>query len=249
MAPVRSTMQRPKSPIQPAIPVAEEPRQGLSPKTRNYIAVGVLAFCLIVGGGIVWFFLWGSTPKRRTVAVDPGKQTVAPPGMRFAPQPPRNLKGVNKLGNNQWLIRGDAGSVMVVSRGGSYEFRPVPPKELGLSREQIALLAGRFRILADPLMAKEWKVTDDQIARLRAIRMGNNASSATAADAAALRPLWDAYLKASDGPTRMDAQKKLTDKIDGSAKTYADSVKKIYLDRIEQIRQILTPEQIQTITK
>jgi len=241
--------QRPKSPIQPAgAPVDYEPK-GLSPKARNYIAVGVLAFCLIVGGGIVWFFLFGSSPKRRTVAVSPSQQTVAMPGMRYAPQPPRNLKGVNKLGNDRWLIRGDAGSLMVVNKGGgSYEFQPLAPKDLGLSTEQIALLAAKFRISADPLMAKEWKVTDDQARRLGIIPMGN-VGAQVKADTAALRPLWDEYLKASDGPTRLDAQKKLTDKIDASAKANNDAVKKVYLDRIEQIRQILTPEQLQTITK
>jgi hypothetical protein len=248
--------QRPKSPIPaaaaPTITVRgeeQQPKKGLTPQARTYVAVGVLAFCLIVGAGIVWFFLWGSTPKRRTVAVDPGQQTVAMPGMRIAPQPPRNLKGVNKLANDRWLIRGDAGSVMVVAKGGAYEFRTVPQKDIGLSKEQIALLAGRFRILADPLMAKEWKITEDQTKRLRAIPMNNTGGQVNNADAAALRPLWDAYLKASDGSARLDAQKKLTDRVDGTAKSIAEAAKKVYLDRIEQIRQILTPEQIQAITK
>jgi hypothetical protein len=44
-------------------------------------------------------------------------------------------------------------------------------------------------------------------------------------------------------------RRKLTEKMDASAKSIADARKKVYVDRIEQIRQILTPDQIQAITK
>ena len=63
--------QRPKSPL----PVEYQPK-GLSPKARTTIAIAALALCLIVGAGIVWWLLIGSSPKRRTVAVDPAKQRL-----------------------------------------------------------------------------------------------------------------------------------------------------------------------------
>ena len=98
-------------------------------------------------------------------------------------------------------------------------------------------------------MAKEWKVTDEQKKKLSAIKMDNSVAMAPT-DLAAMQPLWDAYLKAgNDGKARMDAQKALTDKLDASAKANVDAAKKVWTDRVEQIRQILTPEQVQTVTK
>src|SRR5205809_8146685 len=104
--------QRPKSPI----PVEYEPK-GLSPKARTAIAVAALALCLIVGAGVVWWLLIGSSPKRRTVSVDPAKQGVIMPGgagFRMAPQVrPRDLRGVNRTGENDWFVRGETAAMRV----------------------------------------------------------------------------------------------------------------------------------------
>src|SRR5439155_13383993 len=127
--------QRPKTPIaaEPDVP------QGLSPKAKQGIAIGALAFCLIVGAGIVWWFLLGSSPKRRSVTVNPAQQTptMLGGGIRYAPQP-RNVRGVNRMGDNEWFVRGDSGA-MRVSKGsdGSYRFAFTFPNGLNLSREQI----------------------------------------------------------------------------------------------------------------
>src|SRR5439155_11535742 len=164
--------------------------------------------------------LIGSSPKRRTVTVDPTKQTVTMPGggIRIVTQP-RNLRGVNRISDTDWFVRGDSGA-MRVSKGsdGSYRFAFTFPNGLNLSREQIALLSGRFRILRDPLMAKEWKVSDDQVEKLKQIDVGGGALQPSDTQRSAVRQLWDGYLKASDGSAKMDAQKKLVDKVDEIAK-------------------------------
>jgi len=249
-----AVVQRPKAPIvatSAEADAASAAPKGMSPQMRNYIGGGVLLVCLLVGGGIVYWLLFGSSPSRRTIVVDPNQQTVAPmgPGMRVQ-QRPRDLKGVNKLDDSRWVIRGDAGAIQVTrDKAGKYSFRPSGQNNLGLSREQVNLLSARFRILQDPAMAKEWKVTDEQKKKLSAIKMDNSVAMAPT-DLAAMQPLWDAYLKAgNDGKARMDAQKALTDKLDASAKANVDAAKKVWTDRVEQIRQILTPEQVQTVTK
>ena len=30
-----------------------------------------LVLALAIAGGVIWFFVWGSSPKRHTIAVDP----------------------------------------------------------------------------------------------------------------------------------------------------------------------------------
>jgi Spy/CpxP family protein refolding chaperone len=224
----------------------------MSPKTRTYIGVGALLFCLIVGGGIVWWFLFGSGPKKRTVTVDPAQQTAGLPGgqMRMAPRP-RDLKGVNKLSDDTWFVRGDSGAMRVSKApNGTYDLKFTLPNGLNLSREQIGLLSGRFRILQDPLMAKQWQVTDDQTAKLKAMSIGGGAGmQPSGSDREAIRQLWDGYTKATDGPSKMDAQKKLLEKLDAVAKGNVETARKRYTDQIDQIRQILTPEQVKQITQ
>jgi hypothetical protein len=242
--------QRPKTPV-----VETEPKpKGLSPQARTYIGVGVLALCLLIGGGIVWFFLFGSSPKKRQVTVDPNQQASAlpgGPGIRFTPRQPRDQRGVNKLGDDAWYVRGETGSVRINrnAAAGTYNLNYSLPGGLGLSREQIVLLSGRFRILQDPLMAKDWKVSDDQTAKLKALNIGGTTFRPGASDETAIRQLWDGYLKAGDGPSRVDAQKKLVEKLDTVAKTYQESERKRYGETIDQIKRILTPEQVKAITQ
>ena len=241
--------QRPKSPVVEAEP---KPR-GLSPQARTYIGVGGLVLCLIIGAGIVWFFLFGSTPKKRQVTVDPSQQAAAlpgGPGVRFNPRQPRDQRGVNKLNDNNWYVRGEIGSVRINrAAGGTYNLNYSLPGGLGLSREQIVLLSGRFRIIQDPLMARDWKVTEEQTAKLKALSMGGGTFRPSASDDTAIRQLWDGYMKATDGPSRVDAQKKLVEKLDAVAKAYRESELKRYGDTIDQIKRILTPEQVKAITQ
>jgi hypothetical protein len=240
--------QRPKSPV----PVEYEPK-GLSPKARTTIAIAALALCLIVGAGIVWWLLIGSTPKRRTVSVDPAKQgaMIMPgPNFRMAPPRPRDTRGVNRNGENDWFVRGEVGAVRITKNAaGAYDLLFVTPRNLDLSREQIALLSGRFRILKDPLMAKEWGVTDDQVSKLDRIDVSAGALKPAAADLASVRQLWDAYMKATDGPSKMDAQKKLVEKVDQVGKANVEVARSLYGQRTEQIKQILTAEQVKRITQ
>src|SRR5215213_9754767 len=130
-----SITQRPKTPV-----VEAEPKpKGLSPQARTYIGVGALVLCLIIGAGIVWFFLFGSSPKKRQVMVDPNQQAAAlpgVPGIRFVPRQARDQRGVNKLGDDAWYVRGETGSVRINrnAAAGTYNLNYSLPGGLGLSR-------------------------------------------------------------------------------------------------------------------
>ena len=100
----------------------EPEKKGMDPKTQQAIAVVALIFALLVGGGIVYWFLFGSKPTARTVTVDPKQQTVANAGMRMA-RPPRPANGVEVTGENAWQARSPNATVNI-NKGpdGIYQF-------------------------------------------------------------------------------------------------------------------------------
>src|SRR5690242_12489182 len=99
----------------------EPEKKGMDPKTQQAIAVAALIVALIVGGGIVYWFLFGSKPSARTVTVDPKQQTMVNAG-RMA-RPPRPTNGVESTGDNAWQVRSPSGTVNVTKDGsGPYNF-------------------------------------------------------------------------------------------------------------------------------
>jgi hypothetical protein len=210
----------------------------MSPQTRQAIGIGALVLCLLIGGGIVYWFLFGSTPSRNEVAIDPNQ----PVNLRGREMP---MPRVSKTGAKDWAVQGDAGVMRVTQAGKDYKFNfGFQSRLLGLTQPQINLIAGRFRILNDAAMARAWKITPEQLEKLKKIDLGSGALRPSDQDRAAIRKLWDDFQSASDkGP----AQKKLLDKLDTIARSNLEASKKAILERIEQIRQILTAEQVEKI--
>lgn len=243
--------QPPKSrPTSPVEPKTEQKDAGLSPKARQAIGIGGLVACLLVGGGIIYWFLIGSTPKQRTIAVDPKDQridTTRMGGGRMTVRP-REARGVEK-GDNQWVVRGTTGN-MVVKRdaGGAYSYSYGFLAPL-LSGSQSALPAARYRILNDPAMAEFWQITPEQLDKLKKLEVAPGRFKPSDAQQANLKSLWNAYITSAEGTPREDAQKKLLDTLDEVSKANLDVAKQSASASVEQIKQILTPEQIAKITK
>src|SRR5688572_4094253 len=225
-------------------------KQGMDPKTRTAIAVVALLACLVVGAGIVYWLLFGSSPKRRVVQVDPAEQAAAArnPTIRMAPQR-RDVPGIVRT-DEEWIVRGTTGEMRMRHNAGSaadpaYRF----PDGLKLPPEQVSLLAGRFRILHDEAMAKEWKVTPQQADKLRALQIGGSGMTPAPQQRDELWKLWKQYESASGGPGKIDAQKKLIEKLDEVAKSLFEPARQQYTAKLEEIKKILTAEQVEVITK
>jgi hypothetical protein len=221
----------------------KKPATPMSPQTRQAIGIGGLVLCLLIGGGIVYWFLFGSTPSRREVAVDANQ----PINMRGRQMPtPR----VSKTGAKDWAVRGDAGMMRVTQTGSGNDYKfnfGFQTGLLGLKQSQINLIAGRFRILNDAAMAKAWNITPEQLDKLKKIDLGGGgALKPSDPDRAEIRKLWADFQSASD---KSEPQKKLVDKLDTIARNNLDASKKTILDRIEQISKILTAEQLEKISK
>jgi hypothetical protein len=223
----------------------EPEKKGMDPKTQQAIAVVALIFALLVGGGIVYWFLFGSKPTARTVTVDPKQQTVANAGMRMA-RPPRPANGVEVTGENAWQARSPNATINI-NKGpdGIYQFNysfAIKP-----SPDQLQIALARWRIINDAAMAREWNATPEQIAQLKAIKPSGGAQPSQA-DREAIRVLWNGYMEAVASDAKTTAAKKLTDKLEEVAKASMGPAKAAYADRVEQVKRILTPEQLAKIS-
>jgi Spy/CpxP family protein refolding chaperone len=222
----------------------------MSPKTRTTIAVTALLACLLIGGGIVYWLLFGASPKRRVVTVDPKEQAAAnrTPVMNVRQQR-RDAPGIMKV-DEEWVVRSTSGEMRLRDKAASaadpvYRF----PDGLKLPPEQVSLLAGRFRVLHDEAMAQEWKVTPQQLEKLRNLQIGGSQMSPSPQQRDELFKLWTQYNGATGGQAKIDAQKKLIDKLEETAKSLFDPARQQYTAKLEEIKKILTPEQVQMITK
>ena len=225
-------------------------KAAMDPRTRTIIAVTALLACLLIGAGIVYWLLFGSSPKRRVVQVDPAEQASAArtPNLRMPPQR-RDVPGIVKTAD-EWIVRGTTGEMRLGNKAAGpadpmYRF----PDSMKLSPEQVSLLAGRFRILHDEAMAAEWKVTPQQTDRLRALQLGGSGMNPAPQQRDELWKLWKQYSSASGGQAKIDAQKKLIGKLDEVAKSLYEPARKQYTAKIDEIKKILTAEQVETITK
>jgi hypothetical protein len=61
--------------------------------------------------------------------------------------------------------------------------------------------------------------------------------------------LWTQYNSANGGQAKIDAQKKLIEKLDEVSKSLFEPARQQYTAKLEDIKKILTPEQVQMITK
>jgi Spy/CpxP family protein refolding chaperone len=224
-------------------------KAAIDPKTRTIIAVTALLACLLIGGGIVYWLLFGSSPKRRVVQVDPAEQaSAARPNIRMAPQR-RDVPGVVKT-DDEWIVRGTTGEMRLKDTAASaaepaFRF----PDGMKLPPEQVSLLAGRFRILHDDAMAAEWKVTPQQADKLRALQIGASTMNPSPQQRDELWKLWKQYSSATGGQGKIDAQKKLIEKLDEVSKSLFEPARQQYTAKIDEIKKILTAEQVEIITK
>src|SRR4051794_29793155 len=219
----------------------------------TWAIVGGLVLALAIAGGVIWFFVWGSQPARRTITVDPAK-TAPGPGdnrpMRMArATPPRPASGVSKIRDGEWLVRADGGSARVSQNGTSYTFVFHYPTGLSLTAEQAALAAGRYRILHDDAMSKEWGITPEQSEKIKKVDLNAVVMKIAPSDENSVRTLWSAYMKAADGQAKTDAEKKLLDGLNAAGKNSMEPTKAAFTQQLDQVKAALTADQLAKITK
>lgn len=216
-------------------------------KRRMILGLGGLALCLILSGGVIWWYFIGSSPARSQVTVDPKDQTWGFAGGRGAQRiRPRDII---PAGKDAWLVRGADGQMKVTNNSGMYELGSFSyVGGLKVSQEQIALLTARWRILRDAAMAKAWGVTPKQRSALAKLK-GSGNFDPTSQQRVALNLGFMDYIQASDEPTRVDKKASLLNQLDDLARQSFPASHDAYVQRADEIRKILTADQIKKILK
>jgi len=182
--------------------------------------------------------------------VDPSLQTpgfgrpgALPPGIRRA-------MGVEKVDAKNWQVRGTAGAVRIARDDkGVYQFNFFYPNGAGISPQDNQLWVARGRALRDQAMAKEWEINADQLAKLKKVDAGNSRLNPTPEQRQAVTTQWETYLKATDGVSRMESERRLVATLDAIANTSQPASKQAAQAAVDQIKQILTPQQIEKMSK
>src|SRR5687768_13659397 len=184
----------------------DEPKQtGMTAAQRQTIAIVGLVVCLLIGGGIIYWLLFATSPKQRSVKVDPTAQSADAPGGRpMIRTPPRPPQRVTKEDDTTWQVRGSSGAMRVTVDGAAVKLEPYYPGRDFLTPEQVSLVAGFVRAKRDEAMAKEWGISPEQLTKLKAIDLRGSMLELSSAESAELRQLWDSYMKASDGTAKAD---------------------------------------------
>jgi hypothetical protein len=220
--------------------------KGLSPEAQKWIGVGALLACLLVGAGVVYFLVLGSAPRKRTVTVDPKQQSMGVDGRLPIDVSRRDMPGVHATGADSWLVRGKSGGMRVVRQKGEFKFT----FDFGrgfVPQDQVPLLAALVRAQTDGAMAKQWGITPEQVAKLKKVNFRQGLLNPSAQDRASLASLWGSY-HVADGQAKVEAQKRLVEKLDAVAKANLDDARKALSDRMEAARSILGEAALKKLT-
>jgi hypothetical protein len=223
-------------------------KKGLSPAAQKWIGIGALLACLLIGAGVVYFLVFGASPRKRTATVDPKQQSAGVDGRLPMDLSRRDMPGVHRLDANTWSVRGQTGAMRVIRQKDQFQFAFdfgrgfVPP-------EQVPLLAALVRAQTDTAMAKEWGISPEQVAKLKKVNFRQGLLNPSADDRAALTAQWNAFNAISEGQAKLDAQKKLIAKLDAVAKANLDVSRRAFAQRLDAAKQILTAEQLEKLTR
>src|SRR5829696_9196500 len=95
------------------------PKNQMSPQARTAIAVGALLACLVIGGGIVYWLLFASSPRgKRSIQVKPEEQAAAVRTPPIRMQQRRDQPGVMKV-DNEWIVRSTTGEMRLRDKASS----------------------------------------------------------------------------------------------------------------------------------
>lgn len=227
-------------------------------KTRDIpLWLTALVILLCIGGG-AWLVKWYMQAQPRQVVEIPDDKVQAKPagnGWRgtfnngingFArnngSRGPRdiNANGVQPWGANSFRIKtGD--TVMTVNYSGD-KF-DISPRYLNVQKvEGAELVMMRLGILTNADLREYLKVTEDQLAKLRAVPLPRS-ETLDKADKEQLSELWKAYHSAT-GDTKAAAEKKLLAAVDEIGRKNRAATVAFEVNRAEMVRAAVTPEQI-----
>ena len=223
-------------------------KKRLSPQAQKWIGVSVLLACLLIGAGIVYILLFGGSPKQRTVAVDPAKQSAGVSGRLAEDRSRRDFPGVHRLNASRWQVTSKTGIMRVTKQKLGYGFAYDFARGF-IPADQVALLSSLVRAQVDQAMAAQWGISDEQSKQLRKLNFRQGWLKPAKEDQAALTALWSQYLSAGDASARTEAQRKLVETLESIAAAQFEPSRRALSDRLASARQILGEETLAKLTQ
>lgn len=216
----------------------------VNPQTQQWVVLAVLGAALLAGAGLVYWFVFDSSPRSRTITVDPATQT---PTKR---QTYAAVPGVTRNGTADWSIRGQVGGVrMKRQNDGKYDMDYWFVSGFSPAMEKPMLIGAAVRATRDDAMAKEWKITPAQQKDIRSSLAKVTSPKLSGDDRETITKAFTAYLSANDPSTRMDLQKKLLAQVDEIVKAKIESANAALDQKIQELHRILSSEQIDKMVK
>jgi len=217
-------------------------------KTRDIPVwlTGVVLILCVAGG--IWLVRWYSHDTgRRTVEVpleDPATVAAAakfrnPPNGNAAANP--NAEGVRASGNrnNAWVVRAaDATMYVSLTRNGQFDVSPAYVRQ-ALTPEQAQVLMMRRRLMTDAAMREQIRLTPEQLEALRKVE-DFRGMVIEPTDRAKLTSLFQAWRTSPGDATEKPLLAALVD----VAKRAAGPTQAFDASRVEQVRKIVTPDQV-----
>jgi hypothetical protein len=208
-----------------------------------WVGPAVIAVAIGLVGLFIWWYLFGSLPSEREVAVDPSQ--VVQETMRGMRQQARGPAiGISRNGSDQWNLLSKEGGMVVRKVKDEYKFRPYlfPVTLVGWPDAQ--WITAHVRLRNDDAMAKQLGLAKEQVAQLR--KMDQIAMKWTDADLAGVKSTWADYVKLK-GDEQRKAQAKVMAAFDELEKKCLPASKEAAAKQLAELKQIITPEMIETL--
>jgi len=211
-----------------------------------WIAIPLIILCLAGGGWMAHWYVSTDQLTHESTILDatPNRPALARnnrnPVVEAVPAIQRQ-----DANSNIWWVHSREAAAMIESAGkgqpitvravnyNSYQFVP---------QEQRNMVFAARRIGRDETVAKNLKLTDDQLRQLRSLT-GTIGMTTQQADVDTLKSLWADYQNADQPADKLAVQGKLVDALTEIARKSVDATKAAVADRAARIKAVLTDDQ------
>lgn len=220
---------------------------GSMDKRRVPAWVGVLlvAICVVAGGVFIWWVVRTPLSGGADFIPDANGPAYRPLANFRRPRAESIRKtSENHGGTYQVKANGAVMDVEVQGPTGAPRFTYRYEKQNLIPKEQEDILLMKYRIVGDSAVAKLVGLTEPQRQKLSKISIHVTNMELPAADRDKLAALWQNYYTAKDGKTKSEAEKSLLASLKKIGKDNIPVTRKRAAERVEEIKSILSAEQI-----
>jgi hypothetical protein len=220
----------------PAIPV--QPIEQPIPKWVGVMVALVIVGSMLGGGGL-WAWSYYNRPDPKNLAEVQATRTVP------VQQSKTIVPGIVQASPALYQVSTPDFYMMASKVGNDFNIRLTYKKSDLLTPEQSAARLARLRLASDPLYAKALNVTDEQVAKLKAlpaITATNPPLVVAPAELDKLKKMWTSFI-ATNPPKPADGQA-LISAVQNTGKAALETTRASLLPDVKKIQEILTPEQI-----